>query len=107
MELNRPIISHVVEAGSVSVPAPLLEMDGDHVIIDAIKQAEDGRGFILRLYEAGRRSGVATITFPGSVTVAETNVLEEDQAILLEDGKAVKLSFRPFQIVTLRVIPKA
>ena len=79
-------------------------MDAPNVIVESVKQVEDGEGFIVRLYEAGRTGTHAKVSFGVPVTaVSETNLLEEDAAALeIVDG-TVELYLRPFEIKTLRV----
>ena len=81
----------------------LLHVDAPNVIVESVKWVEDGDGFIVRLYEAGRTGTHARISFGVPVTsVSETNLLEEDPAELdLVDG-VVGLYMRPFEIKTLR-----
>ena len=50
--LNNPV--KIVNAKPVS---PLVHTDADNVIIETLKPADDGNGFIVRLYESQRRRG--------------------------------------------------
>ncbi len=74
------------------------------VIIETIKLAEDGSGdLVVRLYEATRSSVTCTLATSLPVTrVVETNMLER----ALRKGKNnrgnISMSFRPFEIKTLR-----
>ena len=71
---------------------------------ETVKPAEEkGRAFILRLYEAEGAADKTTLTFGFPVkSLAQTNMLEE---VLEEYPKAqqIELSFRAFEIKTLRV----
>lgn len=83
----------------------MFAVDADNVIIEAAKPAEDGSGdVIVRLYESMRtatRCELAT-TLPVAAAV-ETDMLENELAPLdLADGK-VPLTFRPFEIKTVRL----
>lgn len=107
--LNDPL---VVGKGPGDVPQrPLpfnsfVQVDQPHVVIETVKQAEDGRGVIVRLYENQRRRGVVSLTtgFPLG-EVWRTNLLEEDEANLSITGRKVLLNIKPYQIMTLRLIP--
>jgi alpha-mannosidase len=63
---------------------PLMTVDGGTVMISALKQAEDGNGYILRLYESMGKAAEARIRIPG----------------LCIDGT---LPFAPFEIRTFRL----
>ncbi|MBQ9544540.1 MAG: hypothetical protein IJV00_05385, partial [Clostridia bacterium] len=71
---------------------------------DTVKPAEDGRGVIVRGYEADRSSGKTTLKFGAKVLRAEINDLEENFVSPIEaKNDSVTLPFKPFEIVTLRV----
>ena len=74
--------------------------------IETIKQAEDGPGLILRLYESQRQRGPVTLTTGFNLAEAwRTNLLEENQTSLETGNNHVTLSVKPYEIVTLRLIP--
>jgi alpha-mannosidase len=80
----------------------------EHTIIETIKQAEDGNGIIVRFYECNRQRGHVTLTtnFPLSQAFI-TNLLEDNQAELaLDNAHQMTLTVKPFQIVTVRLIPQ-
>jgi alpha-mannosidase len=84
----------------VSVSAP-------NVAVSCVKPAEDGRGLIVRLYE---REGTATrarvaLGFDHGA-VRTTDLLETPERNLRAGPRGVDLSFRPFEIVTLRIDPR-
>jgi alpha-mannosidase len=80
--------------------------DAGNIVIETVKAAEDGRGFVVRLYESHRRRGEITLTtgFP-LAAVHHTNLLEESLAELKPQGNQVALFVKPHEIVTLRLIP--
>ncbi|MCA9932553.1 MAG: alpha-mannosidase [Anaerolineales bacterium] len=86
---------------------PLLRVP-DNLVIETVKQAEDGRGLIARLYECNRQRGAATLqtSFPLQA-VYRCNLLEEDQEMLAVTENEVVVAIRPFQILTLRLVPAA
>ncbi|KOU71030.1 alpha-mannosidase [Streptomyces sp. XY66] len=91
--------------------APLLAVDSDAVVVEAVKLAEDrGGDVIVRLYESlgGRATATLTAGFPLAEAI-ESDLLERPLAGTAvthpapgADG-AVALTLRPFQIVTLRL----
>jgi alpha-mannosidase len=76
-------------------------------VIETIKQAEDGRGVIVRLYESQRKRGEFTLTTAFPMAEAwRTDLLEEDQERLETQNRHVRFYIKPYQIVTLRLLPK-
>lgn len=77
-----------------------------HVIVETIKQAEDGNGVIVRFYECNRQRGVVTLHAGFALQAAYLcNLLEEEQETLLVMGNNVDVPIKPFQIMTMRLIP--
>ncbi len=99
--LNVPVLSATGAAGERS----LFTLDAPDVLIDTVKPAEDGSGdIIVRLYESKRTATACTLrtTLPVA-RVQATNMLEVPEADLpLADG-ALPLSFRAFEIKTVRL----
>ncbi len=89
--------------------APLLAVDNDAVVVEAVKLAEDrGGDVVVRLYESrgGRAKAVLAAGFPVTEAV-ESDLLERPLAgsavgAPTPDG-AVALTLRPFQILTVRL----
>ncbi|MFF1496076.1 alpha-mannosidase [Streptomyces sp. NPDC058304] len=97
-----------VVSGAAPV-APLLTLDNDAVVVEAVKLAEDRSGdVVVRLYESrgGRATAVLTAGFPLSAAV-ESDLLERPLSGTAVDAPtragAVPLTLRPFQIVTVRL----
>ncbi|MFI7354102.1 alpha-mannosidase [Streptomyces avidinii] len=89
--------------------APLVAVDEDAVVVEAVKLAEDRSGdVIVRLYESrgGRARATLTADFPVAAAV-ESDLLERPlsgTAVgVATPENAVPLTLRPFQIVTLRL----
>ncbi|MEN5073153.1 glycoside hydrolase family 38 C-terminal domain-containing protein [Isoptericola cucumis] len=84
---------------------PLVTVDDDAVVVEAVKLAEDGSGdVVLRLYESrgGRaRARVALGFAHGDVEV--TDLLERPVGAAERDGDDVVVDLTGFQVLTLRV----
>ena len=81
-----------------------LSVGAPNIIAEAVKPAEDdSNAFVVRLYECEGTKTKAKITAGIPVSGAElTNLLEDtDEEIPVRDG-AVELSFRPFEIKTVK-----
>jgi len=106
--LNCPLTVAPVtgRAGTAAKQQTFLHVDAPNVIIEAVKKAEDDDSLILRLYEASHQSTRTKLHFGFAVTsVMATDLMEENPIPLALDGAAVALSFRPFEIKTIKVVP--
>jgi len=88
-------------------PLSFVRTDPPNVVIETIKQAEDGNGVIVRLYESQRRRGKLTLTTGFPLAQAwRTNLLEENQERLDCAGNSLTAPIKPYQILTLRLLPQ-
>ena len=108
-DLNDPLIVAPVQAGGQTLPTPsLVSVDAPSLIVETVKWAEDGNGIIVRLYENERARGSAGLVTGFPVQAAyRCNLLEENSATLdvSDDGQTVQLSYRPYEIISIRLIP--
>jgi alpha-mannosidase len=86
---------------------PLVTVDKPHIVIETVKLAEDEMGIIVRLYESRRRRGrfILKSAFP-LAGAWRTNLLEEDQEPLTIVGHELHAAIKPYQIMSLRLLPK-
>jgi alpha-mannosidase len=105
--LNDPLIVVQQESQASGLqPISLLSAEPANIVVETIKCAEDGNGLIVRLYESQRRRGQARLHLGFELASAwRTNLLEENQDSLTPDGNTLTLSVRPYEIVTLRLVP--
>ncbi len=83
----------------------LISFDQPNIVVETIKQAEDGQGVIVRLYESQRQRGPVTLTTGFNLGSAwRTNLLEENESELPIDGNKVTFLVKPYEIVTLRLL---
>jgi len=93
-----------------AVVAPLVSVDSDAVVVEAVKLADDRSGdVIVRLYESlgGRASATVTVDFP-LAAAAGTDLLERvlsASPTTADEAGAVVITLRPFEVVTLRLTP--
>lgn len=102
-EFNLPV--SVAPAGFGAGPDfSLATVEPASVIVESIKWAEDGEGFILRLYEAGKTGTHVRLTFGIPISaVQETDLLEGKSHPLACLADAVCFYLHPFEIKTLRL----
>lgn len=104
--LNDPLIVRCVQGSRGEAVNPsLLSVDAPNVIIETVKQAEDGNGLIVRLYENERCRGLVTLKSGFPISAAyHCNLLEENQEKVDITLNEVRLMLTPYQIVTVRLI---
>ena len=103
--LNDPLIT---VPGS-SVPLRLLNCSDPSVTVESVKLSEDGTGdLVIRLFESmgGTRTAVVHPFLPFSA-VCLCSLAEEPGRVLPVTDGTFTVSFRPFEIVTLRLARKA
>lgn len=100
-ELNTPVMM----LRGAAQQSSFLHISADNVIVDTVKQAEDGSGdIILRLYEAMNQYTSCRLGFNRKIQKAyKTDMLEENSQELELTDNAVCLNLRGFEIVTLRL----
>jgi alpha-mannosidase len=105
-ERSEEALSHP-PSSSLPGPMPLVAVDRPNVVIETVKQAEDGQGLIVRLYESQRRRAefILATAFP-LAGAWRTNLLEENQERVETDGNSLCQPIKPYQIVTLRLLPQ-
>ncbi|GAA0949276.1 glycoside hydrolase family 38 C-terminal domain-containing protein [Virgisporangium aurantiacum] len=90
-----------------AVVVPLVSVNSDAVVVEAVKLADDRSGdVVVRLYEAlgGRASATLAANFPVAAA-AETDLLERVLTASEITAGGVGITLRPFQVVTLRLTP--
>ena len=92
--LNRPPVIY----RGMKEESPLAYIESRNVVIDSIEESIDGKGIVVRLYEAlgFRTADNLTLSFPYE-KVEECNLVEEYRQKL----KSLCLEFSPFEIKTL------
>ncbi len=78
---------------------PLFRLDNPQIVLEAVKPAEDGSGFIARLYEAEGTEGVCRIESPQGTVLCECDFLENKKQKISSE-----LRFHPFEIKTILLI---
>ena len=106
--LNQPLMAAPLSGCGEGLPETfsLARCGQPNVILETVKQAEDGEDLILRFYEAFDRRGQVTLTlgipFSG-VTVCDLMENPVPDAEIAVSGQDITLPVRNFEIVTLRV----
>ncbi len=97
---NQPVLTHRGTAPTCSY----LSVNDECVVIETVKRAEDGDGIIVRMYEAMQGERECTLTVNLEFTSAEEcDMLETPKSVLQSKGNDIRLTFKPFEIKTLRI----
>jgi alpha-mannosidase len=105
-ELNAPL--RPIAQGAAGTPvagrSAFVQVDSDHAIVETIKQADDGDGLVVRLYEAHNQRGSVRLRFARPVASAvETNLVEQEIGPVEISAGALQVEVRPFEVKTIRV----
>lgn len=109
-ELNTPLLVREMKTIRGKLPSEWrwIECDQEAVIAETLKPAEDGKGQILRLYESFGSRVQATLRFNEPPrTVVAVDLLEQpmDGEVEMNYQEGIlKLTMKPFQIVSLRLL---
>ncbi len=98
--LNQP--AYAVPGGEVGSAMSYASVDKANVVLETLKQAEDGNGIVARLYECENGRTKAALTVPAGITKAySTNLLEQiEEELPVVDGK-VSFTIKPYEIKTI------
>jgi alpha-mannosidase len=108
--LNAPLVLRPV-AGDRPGPLParrsFVSVDDPGFVVETVKRADDGEGFVLRGYEAlGAARTVRLETALPFARATRTDLLERDDpagVLPVDAGSGVTLALRAFELVTLRL----
>ena len=98
--LNQPL--RAVEGGAPDSAFSFAGVEQENVVLETVKQAEDGNGTVLRLYESENARTKTVLRVPAGVTKAYScNLLEEiEEELPVVDGKVSFLT-KPYEIKTI------
>lgn len=105
LALNIPL-SAVVTSAHPGNGTPILSISPSaNVVAGALKHADNGKGYILRIFETQGRNTPVRLTFDRPVQVTETNLLELPikKHQITTHGKVVTFQIGHDQIVTLHI----
>jgi alpha-mannosidase len=100
-EINIPVVCAKVDENMADFGG-LLNIDASNIIVEAIKWAENGQGFVVRFYDAGKSGKKININFNVPIEeVVETNLLEEEIKKCNLEGNSISMYVKPFEIKTI------
>ncbi len=91
--------------GSLPPSASFIEIDTPNVIDLTFKRAEDGDGYILRLFETEGRETDTKVSLPlvPFRHALEANLVEENLRTLSCSDRSVRITMKPFSVKTIRI----
>lgn len=104
--LNIPLEAVIPTGDETTVPETfsLISSDKDNVVCETVKPAEDGDGTVFRLYECKNTRTKATLSVGAGFSKAYLcDLLENELSELETEAGTIRLDFRPFEIVTLKL----
>lgn len=103
--LNRPFFVREVEAKEGMLPKEysLIQSKTAGVIIETVKQAEDGNGIVLRMYEAYKERKKVRLSIPSAKEVSLCDLNENELQKLTLEGGMVEFTVKPFELITLKI----
>jgi hypothetical protein len=95
----------VARRGSAARLGPVAHCLSQRAVIETVKPAQDGRGAIIRLYEAHNTRGeVEIVLAPDIVAVERVGLLEDGGTPMAIENRRLRLHLTPYEIVTLRLL---
>lgn len=104
--LNFPMHCVLTDTHDGSLPTSfsLASVNKPNIIIETLKTAEDSDEMVIRMYETWNQKTDCTLSVCGEIEQAhETNLLEENEQKLFAEGNSIKLSFKPFELKTVKI----
>lgn len=105
--LNLPLRSaHTAANPGGVLPASyaFAEVDADNVILETLKRAEDGDGWVVRVFETKQSRGEVSLTFTQPLKrVLECNLVEEEERPVNFEGERVRFTMTPYEIKTFKL----
>ena len=101
-KLNQP--AYAVEGGVPGSESSFISVDKNNVIIETIKEAEDGSGIIVRMYECDNALTKAHVSLGiKASSITECNLVEEEIAPVDFNGHGFDIEIKPYEIKTYKI----
>jgi alpha-mannosidase len=105
--IKESILNRLGDTTGRTFPERMIFMENEsrNIIPTWVKQAEDGKGIVVRLFEACGKKSDAKITMNWKIDQAiRTDIIEYDKESLPINGNTLNLSLAPFKIETIRIM---
>lgn len=107
LDLNVPLIAVLSKENhgkQENKEFSFVSCDCDNIVIETVKESEDGDSVVIRMYETLNKRCNATISLGLPFKSVHTcNLMEDTDKELVISGDTLSLEFRPFEIKTLKM----
>lgn len=104
-KLNQPLKVQLDAEENGKSCVSLASVNAANVVIETIKQAEDGNGVVVRMYESENALTKAKVKVDTDFTRAYVcNLLEEVEQEAEVAGREVSVTLKPYEVVTLKLV---
>lgn len=105
---NLNVPAFILKGGKAGNNSSFMEIDKDNVVLETIKEAEDGSGIIIRLYEVNNERSKVTARFSDSFkSVEEVNLMENKEnisSVISTADKEFSFNILPYEIKTFKLV---
>lgn len=100
--LNRPLVMReAVGGGSLNNSFSLVNCDCENIIIETLKQSEDGKGIVIRMYDSWDKRTHTTINLGFDAKKIYLCDMLENKQECIGSGSRVDIDVANFEIITL------
>ena len=101
-KLNQPLL--VQTGAQAGKNYSFASVNRPNVVIETIKQAESGRGTVIRMYESENSLTRARLTVNKPFEKAWIcNLLEEEESEAHAEGNVIDVTLKPYEVVTVKI----
>jgi len=101
---SKPPLTFIGDESPTKKQRSYVSVDSDNIVISAFKKAQDEQAVVVRLYEAAGKKTTARLRTSFPIKSARmTNLIETADSKLASQENSVKMSFRPFEIRTVKL----
>ena len=103
--LNVPADLCQTPQSAQSIPESFARVEHESLVLDTFKKAEDGNGYIVRLYESAGRGGNAVLHFARELrSVTACDLMEQDESGVDFQKNDIVFETAPYCIHSFRVV---
>ncbi len=105
-EYNNPLIIKKLESrNSASEKYSLIKADKENVVIETIKPAVDGKGYVIRLFDRANKLCDTKLNFNFDFNkLYLCDMMENELSEILVENGVASVKVKPYEIITLKVI---
>lgn len=102
--LNRPLeIVETYGEGTLSGEYSFISCDCDNIVVETVKQSEDGSGIVIRLFDTWNKKSEPTLNFGFDAKKIYLCDMLENKTEDLGSGNKIKINVKNYEIVTLLI----